>query len=137
MSNKTRRVLLISIMCTALAVIEPRAAEAASFSANPVSSGMEAAVYGGIAAAAGLAVVGVWLVVRKPSVSGCIESRDNALVLMPDSRRQSYALTGNTGQLKVGERLRLSGKRDKTHHTFSVTKLSKDLGSCQTSSHSH
>jgi hypothetical protein len=102
-----------------------------TISANPTTSGEKAAVYGGIAAAAGIVAVVTYLVLRKPSITGCTQNDANGLALRAEGTNTKYSLTGNTGQLKAGERVRVSGKANKKDHTFVVSKMAKDLGPCQ------
>lgn len=129
--------ILIPILCSGLVVSETSVVQAQTSSSgnfgNIVSSGDKAAIYGGIAAAAAIVGIGIYLVVRKASITGCTESGGNGLVLRTDRANESYSLTGDVAQLKAGEHVRVSGKRNRKDHTFVVSKVSQDLGSCQAS----
>lgn len=132
MSNSRLSRLLIPALGVAFAIFESTPVEAqGGFGAKSCCDG--AAVYGGIAAAAAIVAVTVYLVVRKPSITGCTETSGSSLVLRTDGGGATYALTGDIAQLKTGERVRVSGKRSKKEHSFSVNKLSKDFGACQPS----
>jgi len=124
---------LAPILCVELFLMHvPLANGQTAISANPTTSGEKAAVYGGIAAAAGIVVVITYLVMHKSSITGCTENRGNGLSLRTEGKNRTYALTGDTGQLKVGERVRISGKASKKHDTFAVSRLAKDFGACPT-----
>ena len=101
------------------------------------SSGEKAAVYGGIAAAAGIVVLVTYLVLHKPSITGCTQQDTKGLALRTEGHNAKCSLTGDTGQLKAGEHVRLSGKANKKHHTFAVSKVSKYFCTCPASAPLH
>jgi hypothetical protein len=58
------------------------------------------------------------------------ETSSKRLVLRADNEHATYLLSGEVAQLKTGERVRLSGKRNRKEHSFTVNRLSKDFGAC-------
>ena len=90
---------------------------------------------------AGVAIVVVTIVViyqvsKKKTVTGCVASKDNALSVKDEKNEHTYVLSGNTADIKVGERVALLGKKarstaaDKTL-MWEVKKEKSDLGVCQ------
>lgn len=86
-----------------------------------------------IGAAAGLAI---YFAVRPhhQSLTGCAVSGGSGLELQNQGDQQTYALTGEVAAIKPGERIRVSGKKQKNSASatqqFLVEKLAKDYGSC-------
>jgi len=73
---------------------------------------------------------------RAHSLQGCVSSAPNSLILLNEGDRQAYDLIGDTTIIKVGERVKLSGKRKKDtsgKRYFLVEKLSKAYGACKVS----
>ena len=66
------------------------------------------------------------------SLTGCAVSGSNGLQLQND--QQTYALMGNVGSIKAGDRVRVAGKKQKAVasgvHEFVVEKLARDYGAC-------
>ena len=100
-----------------------------------LTKGTEAGV---VAVIAGVGVgigLGVYFAVRhNHSLTGCAVSGANGLQLQSQSDQQIYALVGDTAGITSGERIRVSGKREKKSdgvpRQFLVEKLSKTYGSC-------
>jgi hypothetical protein len=86
-----------------------------------------------IVAAAG---VGIYFAVRPhhQSLTGCAVSGGSGLELQNQGDQQTYALIGEVAAVKPGERVRVSGKKQKNPGSapqqFLVEKLTKDYGSC-------
>jgi PDZ domain-containing secreted protein len=83
---------------------------------------------------AGVAVLVLYLTLRNPAITGCMQSADGAFSLTDDKDHLSYALVDETSGLKAGERVKLKGKKKKDKQgklSFHVTKVKKDYGSCQ------
>ena len=70
------------------------------------------------------------------SLQGCVSSAPNSLLLLNEGDRQAYDLIGDTATIKVGERVKVSGKKKKDtsgKRYFLVGKLSKNYGACKVS----
>jgi hypothetical protein len=70
------------------------------------------------------------------SVTGCVQSGDDGLILV-DDKRMSYRLLPGGADLLPGERVEIRGKKSlagATVHTLQPKKLVKNLGSCGTPS---
>jgi len=116
---------------------------AATATAQP-QSGTIGGVTGGDAVAIGVAIAvigagigfGVFYAVHHGhSLDGCAVSGANGLELQNRGNQQTYALVGDTAGIKPGERVRISGKKEKksggAHPQFLVEKLNKDFGACK------
>jgi hypothetical protein len=89
----------------------------------------------GIAASGAAMGVGVYYVVHLDhAITGCAFSAASGLKLKSQGDEQVYSLVGEVAAIKPGERIRVSGKKQKKNATmprqFLVEKLNKDLGSC-------
>src|SRR5579862_5096432 len=94
---------------------------AATATAQP-QSGTIGGVTGGDAVAIGVAIAvigagigfGVFYAVHQGhSLDGCAVSGANGLELQNRGDQQTYALVGDTAGIKPGERVRISGKKEK------------------------
>jgi hypothetical protein len=91
----------------------------------------------GIAAIGAGAGLGIYFAVRQHghSLTGCAGSGPDGPELVSESDQQTYALAGEVGGIKPGERIRISGKKEKqsagAHPQFLVEKLNKDFGACK------
>jgi hypothetical protein len=107
-------------------------------SATPTYGSGKAIAAGVGAAAAGAGVLYLTLH-HRGSLTGCVIAGDSdtPLTLVDDKKRQTYSLLPGGSDLKSGERLELRGKRSKDGKgakTFQVSKVVKNLGSCDTQS---
>jgi hypothetical protein len=99
-------------------------------------------VWIGVAIAAiGAAIgIGIYFAVRQHghSITGCAASGTNGLQLVSENDRQMYALSGEIAGIKSGDRIRVSGKKQKKDANvppqFLVEKVNKDFGSCPAAS---
>ncbi|HEX3967356.1 MAG TPA: hypothetical protein VHW70_05275 [Edaphobacter sp.] len=70
------------------------------------------------------------------TLHGCVSSAPNSIILRNEGDRQNYDLVGDTAAIKVGERVKVSGKKKKDtsgKRYFLVGKLSKNYGACKVS----
>jgi hypothetical protein len=70
------------------------------------------------------------------TLHGCVSSAPNSIILLNEGDRQTYDLIGDTAAIKLGERVKLSGKKKKDtsgKRYFLVGKLSKNYGACKVS----
>jgi len=132
--NLLAMVAACALLLTATATAQPQ-------------SGTIGGVTGGDAVAIGVAIAvigagigfGVFYAVHHAvhhghSLDGCAVSGANGLELQNRGDQQTYALVGDTAGIKPGERVRISGKKEKknggAHPQFLVEKLNKDFGAC-------
>ena len=72
------------------------------------------------------------------SVKGCVFVGTNGVQVQNESDHKMYTVTGATQNVKPGDRVRLSGSKEKqpkgstAARVFVVEKFSKDYGSCKT-----
>ncbi len=84
-----------------------------------------------------LLCVGLFLLpklAQADSLQGCVSSAPNSLLLLNEGDRQTYDLVGDTAPVKVGQRVKVSGKKKKDtsgKRYFLVEKLSKAYGACK------
>ena len=62
--------------------------------------------------------------------------RDTMVSVTDEKDKRSYALSGNTADIKAGDRVTLQGKRIKPKHAgkpvaWETKTISKDFGTCQ------
>ena len=121
-----------------LIIVLTAAMAAAAFAQVPSNignigpSGVQIA--GAIAGVAAVTGVVLYFTLRKPSITGCIESVDGATRLTNEKDKRTYALASDHLDLKVGDRVQLKGKKAKGKNgnlTFDVKKVSQDYGPCK------
>jgi len=138
------RVVLMGTLSVSLSIISFAHASAQSRSAKPrpesdrlPSEGQVDGAVAGIVVGlvAGTAVV-LYLILRKPTITGCVSSGGNGMTLTADDSKRSYKLVGNTEGVTAGDRVKLQGKKEKSTVSSSplvweTEKLSKDYGACR------
>jgi phage tail tape-measure protein len=127
--------VLSAVLIGALAFALCTPVEAQS-SGKIVSNGTIAGAIVGIAA--GVAVIAIVAIhySKKRSITGCVNSRANGMTLADEKDKQSYVLSGDTTNIKPGDRIRLQGKKAKSKGSdqtlvWETRKLTKDFGVCQ------
>jgi hypothetical protein len=91
----------------------------------------------GIVATGAVLVVGAILVIHhyhSASIQGCAISGPNGIALRNENDQQLYELAGETAGVKSGDRVRVTGKKQKAASgdpVFLVQKLSKNYGACE------
>jgi hypothetical protein len=70
---------------------------------------------------------------KKATITGCVTSAANGLVLTDEKDKRIYALSGDPVGLKAGDRMTLQGKRKQSGQmlVFEAQSLVKDYGPCQ------
>ncbi len=71
------------------------------------------------------------------SITGCAASIPPAVTLQNEGDHQTYNLLGDPARIKIGDRIKLSGKKRKDSsgkRYFVVEKLAKNYGPCKVSS---
>ncbi len=97
--------------------------------------GQVAAAGAGIAAVGAAVGVGVYYGVhRSHMLTGCAVSGANGVEVQNQSDRQVYVLAGKIADIMPGNRVRVSGKKEKKSgkvpREFLVEKLQRDYGAC-------
>ena len=99
-----------------------------------VSNGTIVGVIVGVVAA--VAYVAIHESSKKRSITGCVIPADNGMSMTDEKDNRSYPLSGNTGDIKPGDRMTLQGKKIKQKDTgkpvlWETRAISKDFGVCQ------
>ena len=105
------RGVLILALCVALAA-PARANTSLKTAATEIVIGVVAA-----AAAATILIVVLIHQSKKAAVTGCVNSGENGMTITDEKDRHVYALSGNTTDIKPGERIKLQGKKGKSKGT--------------------
>ncbi len=102
-----------------------------------VSNGTIVGVIVGVIAAV---VVVAYLVVhesrKQRTITGCVVQGGNGMSLTDEKDKRSYTLSGNTADIKPGDRMSLQGKKIKPKDAgkpliWETQTISKDFGACQ------
>jgi hypothetical protein len=99
------------------------------------TKGQVAAVGAGIAAVGATVGVGVYYGVhRSHMLTGCAVSGANGIEVQNHHDRHIYVLVGEVADIKPGDRVRVSGKKERESseapRQFLVEKLQRDYGAC-------
>jgi hypothetical protein len=123
------RVALIGLLCVALST---------AANADQLQSDADHFLAAAIAVVAVVVVVTVVLINQASSnrtVTGCISSAPNGMLVTSEKDKKVYALTGDMTGVKLGDRMTLHLKKIKTKGSNTLTwetkKVSKDFGVCQ------
>lgn len=103
------------------------------------TTGRVTAIVLGIAGVTAGITFGVYAAVKhNHTLTGCAAFGQDAMTLTSESDKQTYALIGEVAEIKPGERVRVSGKKNKeksaTNQQFLVEKVSKHFGPCEAAS---
>lgn len=135
--NVTSKYLWCGVLIVALTVALPTSAEAQTGSGKIVSNGTIVGVILGVVAAV---VVVAYVVIhessKKRTITGCVTSGENGMRVTDEKDKRSYALSGNTADIKPGDRMTLQGKKIKAKDVgkpvvWETKTISKDFGVCQ------
>jgi len=101
-----------------------------------VTNGDKAGIAAVLAAVGVGAGIGIYYAVHHGhSLNGCAVSGSDGLQLQNRGDGQTYALAGEVSAIEPGDRVRVSGKKQKKGsggpQHFVVEKLSKDYGACK------
>ena len=95
-------------------------------------------VVGIVVVAAGLVVATVLIIhySKKRTITGCINSGENGMIVTDEKDKQTYKLSGDIARIKPGDRTRLQGKKIKPKNhdktiVWEVKEVSRDFGVCQ------
>jgi hypothetical protein len=136
MHKKVFTVALASLVCCA--TLGPSGCTT-GMQTQTKSIGPSGTAIAGVAIGVGAAVVATVVLVHHShhTLKGCAFSGTNGLELQTDSDQKTYALTGETSAIKVGDIVRVAGSKKKKNSavpaSFLVEKVSKDYGQCKAS----
>ena len=133
----TSKYLWCGVLIVALGVTLSTTAEAQTGGGKIVSNGTIAGVIVGVLAAV---VIVAYVVIhessKKRSITGCVIPGASGMSVTDEKDKRSYALSGNTGDIKPGDRVTVQGKKIKPKDAgkpvvWETKTISKDFGSCQ------
>jgi hypothetical protein len=91
-----------------------------------------------VGSAAAITIVTVVLVHNAhPTLKGCVTAGPGGMLVTNEGDPKTYALTGTTASLKVGDIVKVKGKKYKKqkdsagNEEFAVTQVGKDYGPCK------
>lgn len=92
-------------------------------------------ILAGIAGGSAAIGIGVYIAFHHGrSIAGCTVAGANGLQLQSKGNQQTYALIGAVAAVKPGDRIRVSGKKEKQKtgdpQQFLVERLTRDYGPC-------
>jgi hypothetical protein len=135
--NVTSRYLWCGVLIVALSAAVSPNAEAQTGGDKIVSNGTIAGVLiGAVAVVVIVAYVVIHESTKKRSITGCVIPAGNGMSVTDEKDKRSYALSGNTTDVKAGDRVTLQGKRIKPKDAgkavaWETKTISKDFGACQ------
>jgi len=133
----TQKCLWRGVLVVALCVV--LAAPAAAQTGNS-GYGYQGPILGPILAVAAALVVVIIVVVhestKKRTITGCVNSGETGMSVMDEKDKRIYALSGNTTDIKPGDRVTLRGKKVNPNGAtkplaWKVNMETKDFGACQ------
>jgi hypothetical protein len=132
----TQKVLCRGVFICALCAILAIPVQAQQNSLNNLGRNIAIGIVAVTAALVVITVVVVHESRRKRTVTGCVASGENVMTVMDEKDKRVYALSGNTADIKSGDRVTLQGKKEmpkgaNTPLAWEVNKETKDFGACQ------
>jgi hypothetical protein len=124
--------VLIAALCLVLAI----PAQAQPNSLNNMARNIVIGIVAVSVAVVVIAVVVVRESRKKRTVTGCVTSGANGMSVTDEKDKRIYSLSGNTADIKLGDRVTLQGKKAKPKDanaplTWEVNKETRDFGVCQ------
>lgn len=135
--NLTSKQLWSGVLIATLSLALSSRVEAQTGGGKIVSNGTIVGVIVGVIAAV---VVVAYVVVhesrKKRTITGCVVQGGNGMSLTDEKDKRSYALSGNTADIKPGDRMSLQGRKIKPKDAgkpvvWETRTISKDFGACQ------
>ncbi len=124
----------VLIVVLGLALAKPAEAQFINGQIGPSAGPIVAGIVG---TAAALAVVTVLVIhySKKRAITGCVVSGDSGMTLIDEKDKQIYMLSGDTTDIKPGDRMKLKGKkvRPKSPNktlVWEARQVSKNYGAC-------
>jgi hypothetical protein len=108
----------------------------AQSSGKIVSNGTIAGVIVGVVAAVAVVTIVAIHYSKKRTITGCVNPSANGMTVTDEKDKQIYVLSGDTTNIKPGDRMTLQGKKAKpkaadTTLVWEAKKVTKDLGVCR------
>jgi hypothetical protein len=134
--TSARQIILAKVVAVCALLLTSMAPARAQFTfGDPLSKGQVIGILVGLGVGGAAIGVGVYYAVHHGhSLNGCAVSSSSGLELQNRGDQQTYALIGEVSAIKPGDRIRVSGKKEKKNSgaqpQFLVEKLNKDYGSC-------
>jgi hypothetical protein len=126
------RVTLIGILAVALCTNLAVSAEATDTLKQNADNFLAVAITG-TAAAVFIVVLVVHESVKKHTITGCVNSGESGTSVTDEKDKHVYVLSGDTSNVKPGERMTLQGKKIKPNDgkplIWETKKITKDFGS--------
>jgi hypothetical protein len=128
----------VTVLALLLASVENGGAQVKSHAAldRPGSNAKSDLLIAGFLTAVALVGVGVYFAMRhQHNLKGCVVDGSKGMELQTESG-EGFALFGQTAGVKAGERVKISGSRQKAvkgvsaRQSFVVQRLDKDFGAC-------
>lgn len=130
---------LSAFLIIALSFVLCMPAEAQGFGGGlgqigPSKGAIVGAIVGVVAAVAVVIIVAIHYS-KKRTITGCVKPAQNGMIVNDEKDKLVYSLSGDTADVKPGERMTLQGKRIKpnagTPLGWEITKIRTDYGVCQ------
>ena len=125
-----RRAVVIALICVfaSVALSKPAKAESLQTAATQI-------VVAIVVIPIVLGATILYFALRAPRLTGCVVQAAEGLEILNEGDSQTYLLSGDTASLKVGDRIKVVGKKDKKSKAklrpFTMTGLKKDYGACK------
>ena len=121
------------VLIVVLSMIVAKPAEAKGY---PSGGAIVAAIVGVASVIVIVAVVVIHQSTQKRTITGCVKSQANGMSVIDDKDHRLYALSGNTTDVKPGDRMVLQGKKGKPADSgrtlvWETKQATRDLGVCQ------
>lgn len=135
--NVTSKYFWCGVLIVALSLALSTSAQAQSGGGKIVSNGTIAGVIVGVVAAV---VIVAYVVIhessKKRSITGCVTPAGKGMSVTDERDKRSYALSGDTADIKPGDRMTLQGKKIKPKDAgkpllWETKTISRDFGVCQ------
>jgi hypothetical protein len=135
-------IALASLVCSV--AVGPTGCTNGTFQSSSGSLGPSGGQITAAAIGVGAVVVGTVVLIEvhhsHHTVKGCVFSDQNGLQVQTQDDMKTYALAGDTANIKVGDLVRFHGTKAKKvkgstgDQTFTVEKISRDYGPCKLNS---
>lgn len=129
-----RRALVVVLICLFASVL-CRPAKAQVSSRDAIADEVKEDITAAVIVIAVVIGATLYFVLRQPRFTGCVVQTADGLELTSEGGSQTYLLSGDTTGFKVGERIKITGKKQKKNASgprpLLVTSLKKDYGVCK------
>ena len=124
----------VLIVALGVALAKPAEAQFINGQIGPSAGPIVAGIVG---TAAAVVVVTVLVIhySKKRAISGCVISGESGMTLTDEKDKQTYTLSGDTTDIKPGDRMKLQGKKVKPKDpdrtlVWEARQVSKNYGAC-------